>query len=314
MDVRELPIDHVVAARNIRRGDLDVAELAESIREHGVLQPIRVRSLGDDRYQVVAGHRRLAAGKRAGLRTIPAVISDDSAVRAAAQSVVENLQRENLSPVDLIRGIKELQTGYGLTEEEIARAISKSPSQVRLYLRAAVLPNEILERLESGEGRTQEVTGPTVRHVAPLLSGATPAEATARINQLLDTTFAKGIRINAHMADAIARDVNQGRLSVPEAVDAVLREPEKYRYGRAPASPAELEGDTWRAYRRIHRELLTLASKLRPEIASAFGDREKRDLLESLNQLASRLDPYGNALATGNNRRAAERSLLTRDG
>jgi ParB/RepB/Spo0J family partition protein len=305
-DLRSVELSDLVPSRNSRSDLGDLTELAESIREHGVLQPVRVRPAGTDKFQVIAGHRRVAAARRAGLTSVPAVVANESDEAVAVQNVVENLQRENLSPLDLARGIRELQTAYGLDIAEIARALSKSPNQVRTLVRASRLPDSILQRLESGEGGTQVVQGLTVRHIERLV-GALPLEPadgdeavvdrTAYvIGQLMDETERRGVRINAHQADEVGRQLRAGRMSVSEAIDLVTANPERFRYGRQITSVDELEAETWAGYRELHRQLLALVHRLRPEIASAFAVEQRRDLIESLDDAGARLDIYRTAL------------------
>lgn len=313
MEVRDIPLQQVVPARNLRSEGTDLSELQASIGEHGVLQPIRVRPIGQRRFQIIAGHRRFAACRALGVETIPAVIVEESDERAAVQTIVENLQREDLTPIDLTRGIKELQTSFGMNPDEIGAAISKSPVQVRNYLRIARLPDTVLEHLESGEGRTQAVRGLTPRHIQPLIvdvpvTGADEydadvrarvAEATTTIRQLRTELETRGVRINAHMADAIGRNVRSGRMTIPDAVDEVLANPEKYRYTKPTSTAEELERDTWGAYRSLQRELGSVAYKLRPEIAMAFSPAQRRDLLEQLEPLLARIEQYRAALLRG---------------
>lgn len=310
MDVRELPLDRVVPSRNLRTEGVDDTELVESIREHGLLQPIRVRPVGSGMYQIIAGNRRFLAHRALGRRTISAVVVEETDQAAAAQGIVENLQREDLTPVELAQGIKELATGFGLDPEEIARAISKSAAQVRLWFRLSRLPEEVLTKLESGEGRTHHVTGLTPRHLQPLVSDmptedevARDPAAAARYDETLATVKhfqeeidRRGVRVNAHMADAIGQRIRSGKMTVGEAIDEVLAHPDQYRYARPPASVEELEQDTWSAYRRVHQEMSALAYKLRPEIAVLFSPDEKRDLLERLSGLFGTLERYREAL------------------
>ena len=324
MEVRDIRIQQVIPSRNPRSGDLDVSELRASIREHGLLQPIRVRPIGSGRFQIIAGHRRFAACRSLGFEAIPAVIVEESDPRAAVQTIVENLQREDLTPIDLTRGIKELQTSFGMTPDEIGEAVSKSPTQVRNYLRIARLPDEVLEHLESGEGRTQSVRGLTPRHIQPLVVNvpfgggdeddadvsARVAEATTAINQLHAELDARGVRINAHMADAIGQNFRSGRMTVSEAVDEVLANPERYRYSKPKGNAFELEKDTWRAYRSRTRDLGSIAFGLRPEIAMAFAPAQRRDLLEQIEPHLERLLLYRNALLLGEGSNAPTVPLL----
>ena len=323
MEAREIRLTQLAASRNFRTERLNVTELQESIQEHGVLQPIRVRPVARNKYQIIAGHRRFAASVALGLKTIPAVIVDESDESAAVQTLVENLQREDLSPLELTQGIRQLQTAFDLSTDEISRAISKSPNQVRAYLRLAQLPDDVLGRLESGEGRTQVVRGLTPRHVQPLVSGVPPAgegddrpesaalidEATANVRQLREELDHRGVQINAHMADAIGRNVRGGRMTVAEAVDDVLANADQYRYARPTSSAEELEQDTWSAYRRIEREIGTLVHQLKPEIASVFSPPQRKDLLELLTPYAERLERYREALSGIDETRSETRQL-----
>lgn len=306
MQARELDLSDLTPSRNVREG-LDIAELAESIREHGVLQPIRVRPADRGRYQIIAGHRRVAACRAVGRTTVPAIIADESDTSAAVQTIVENLQREDLTPQELSRGIRELQTAYNLPIDEIGRVISKSPTQVRAYIRLAHLPDDVLDLLESGEGRTHEVQGLARRHVRELTKSVpvqhdSPEmddrvrEAARHIRDLDDELQKRGTRINAHQADMIGRKVTSGQLSMSEAVDFVLANPERYRYSQTASSAEEVEAKTAETYQALQRELTVAISKLRPEIASAFTSAERHHLLMSLDPAIERLKTYQAAL------------------
>src|SRR5206468_710223 len=100
----------------------------------------------------------------------------------------------------------------------------------------------------------------------------------------------RGVRLNAHMADEIARHTRGGQLSVGEAIDEVLAHPEKYHYKRPPTqSTDELVQDTWSAYRQLHQDMSALAYKLKPEVAAMFSPPQKRDLRERLSSLLASL-------------------------
>jgi ParB family chromosome partitioning protein len=314
MDVKEIPLDKLVPSRNLRTEGVDVAELVESIREHGLLQPIRVRPIASGLYQIIAGHRRFQAHRALGRPTITSVVVAESDKAAAEQGIVENLQREDLTPLELAHGIRELAAGFGLTPEEIARAISKSPSQVKTWIRISRLPDDVLTKLESGEGRTQLVTGLTPRLIQPFITDM-PAEEEAardpaaaarfqetvtRVVRFQEEIEERGERVNAHMADEIARRTRSGQMTLEEAIDEVLAHPDKYRYARPVMSGDELEQDTWAAYRQMHQDMSGLAYRLRPEIALLFSPPQKRDLLERLEGLLAMLENYRAALETEN--------------
>jgi ParB family chromosome partitioning protein len=117
-------------------------ELAESIRAHGVLQPLLVRKVGD-KHQLIAGERRLRAAKMAGLLTVPVIIRDLNDRAAMEIALVENLQREDLNPLEEAEAYKKLLDEFQLTQEEIAKAVGKSRSAVTNTLRLLNLPAEI---------------------------------------------------------------------------------------------------------------------------------------------------------------------------
>lgn len=122
-----------------------LAELTESVREHGVLSPIMVRSIGDNRYEIIAGERRWRAAREAGLSEVPArvVIADDK--KALELAMVENLQREDLNPLEEARGYKALMDEFNMTQEEVARSVSKSRPSVANSMRLLALPDELKE-------------------------------------------------------------------------------------------------------------------------------------------------------------------------
>ena len=126
-------------------------ELAESIRENGLLQPILVREYGDGRYQIIAGERRFRACKLAGLSEIPAIILDRSDKAVAEIALIENIQREDLNPIEEAMAYKALVVNYGMTQEEIAATVGKSRSAVANSMRLLELPDEILTMVASGE-------------------------------------------------------------------------------------------------------------------------------------------------------------------
>lgn len=127
-----------------------LAQLAESIGEHGVLQPIIVRAISEDRYQIIAGERRWRATKMAGLSEIPAIITDADELKAAQIALVENLQRENLNPLEEAKAYRDLAELHGMTQEEISGKIGKSRSAIANTLRLLDLPEELSFLVERG--------------------------------------------------------------------------------------------------------------------------------------------------------------------
>ncbi|MBQ8290547.1 MAG: ParB/RepB/Spo0J family partition protein [Clostridia bacterium] len=133
--------------------------LAESIKENGLLQPIIVREYADERYQIIAGERRFRASKMAGLDEIPAVILDKSDREAAELSLIENIQRENLNPVEEALAYRALIENHSLTQEELSERIGKSRSAIANSMRLIDLPDEVLEMvvnkdISAGHART----------------------------------------------------------------------------------------------------------------------------------------------------------------
>ncbi len=128
-----------------------LGELADSIAKHGVLQPLLVRPLPEGGYQLVAGERRWRAARMAGLFDVPVIIREMSDAETMQISMIENLQRENLNPVEEALGYQVLQETYGLTQEEIARTVGKSRPVIANSLRLLNLSEEILTMLREGK-------------------------------------------------------------------------------------------------------------------------------------------------------------------
>lgn len=131
--------------------DKALEELADSIREHGVLQPLLVRPLASGSYQLIAGERRWRASRMAGLQEVPVVISEMDDQQAMEAALIENLQREDLNPLEEARGYKTLMDLYGLTQEQAAKRVGKSRPVVANALRLLSLPDNILEMVAKGE-------------------------------------------------------------------------------------------------------------------------------------------------------------------
>lgn len=135
-----------------------LAELSASIAQHGILQPLLVRPLAIGGYQLVAGERRWRAARMAGLTEAPVVIREMSDQEAAELAMIENLQREDLNPIEEARGYRSLMDGYGLTQEETARVVNKSRPAVANALRLLHLPDTVADmvlagRLSAGHAR-----------------------------------------------------------------------------------------------------------------------------------------------------------------
>lgn len=126
-------------------------QLADSIREHGVIQPLIVRSLPNGNYQIIAGERRWRAAKMAGLTEIPVQIRDDLTEEQTMQiAMIENLQRENLNPIEEAMGYKELMDKYKMTQENLAKVLGKARSSIANSLGLLNMPNGVQELLRNG--------------------------------------------------------------------------------------------------------------------------------------------------------------------
>lgn len=125
-------------------------ELAESIRTHGIIQPLVLNKMGT-RYMIIAGERRYRAAKLAGLTKVPAIIKTYTPQQIREISLVENLQREDLNPIEAARAIKALMEEFSLTQEETARRIGKNRSTVTNTLRLLTLSDEVIELVEKGQ-------------------------------------------------------------------------------------------------------------------------------------------------------------------
>lgn len=128
-----------------------VTSLAESIREHGMLQPILVRPYIDGQYQIVAGERRWRAARMLGLDEVPVIIKDITDIEAMQMALIENLQRENLNPIEEATGYKRLSEEFNMKQDDIAKTVGKSRSSIANMLRILTLPEEVREMLVNGE-------------------------------------------------------------------------------------------------------------------------------------------------------------------
>ena len=148
-EVTYLRIDDIIPNRFQPREIFDetgLEELADSIKEHGIIQPIVVRPIGD-KYELIAGERRTKASAMAGLTTIPAIIRDMDDTESAKVSLLENLQRKNLSAIEEARTYKRILDLANMTQEELAKTMGKSQPMVANKLRLLSLPEEIQDAL-----------------------------------------------------------------------------------------------------------------------------------------------------------------------
>ena len=148
-----LPISQVQPGLNQPRKRFDdeaLQDLADSIRIHGVIQPLTVRRLSSGYYQIIAGERRWRASKLAGLTEVPAVIIEADEQKVMELGLIENLQREDLNPVEEAKGYEVLMKEHGLTQEEVAQRVGKSRPAIANAVRLLALPDPVLQLLEEG--------------------------------------------------------------------------------------------------------------------------------------------------------------------
>ena len=151
--VSYIDINDIKPNRNQPRKNFDderIAELAESIQEHGIIQPLIVRKSGST-YELVAGERRWRAARKAELSKVPCLIREFTDEENALIAIIENMQREDLDPIEEAEGLNEMIKEYGLTQEEVSRSVSKSRPYITNSLRLLKLPASVRKRVSAGE-------------------------------------------------------------------------------------------------------------------------------------------------------------------
>lgn len=149
-----LPLSQIESCQSQPRKNFDqekLEELADSIRQHGLIQPLTVRKLSSGYYQIIAGERRWRAARLAGLDEVPAVIIEADDQKAMELAMIENLQREDLNPIEEANGFQTLMESYGMTQAEVAESVGKSRSAVANALRLLDLHFSIQRLVESGQ-------------------------------------------------------------------------------------------------------------------------------------------------------------------
>lgn len=211
----ELPMDEIFPDRNQPRKDFDdesLQELANSVREHGVLQPILVRPINDG-YQIVAGERRWRAARLAGLTSVPVNIREMSDFDAMSIALVENLQREDLNPIEEAEGYRNLANATGWTQEQIAKRVGRSRPAVANALRLLSLPDEVIDLLRTGKL--------TTGHAKAILSIADDSTRVSVARMISE----KGLTVRE--AEKLSqKGMTQERIPLPQAKDPVASEVE----------------------------------------------------------------------------------------
>lgn len=215
-EVLSLRISQIEPNRNQPRRNFDtesLAELASSIEKHGVLQPILVRPQIHGGYQIVAGERRYRASRLAGLTEIPVIVRDLSDSEMMQIALIENLQREDLSPLEEAAGYRSLIDDYGFTQDEVARTVGKSRSAVTNMLRLLNLPDDVRPLLEE-----QKLSA---GHARALLA----IEDKDKIKTAADKVVKENLSVRA--TEALAKQLNKEKEAEPEKT--VQRQPSLYR-------------------------------------------------------------------------------------
>ncbi|OPZ73757.1 MAG: putative chromosome-partitioning protein ParB [Firmicutes bacterium ADurb.Bin456] len=196
--LKEIDIDEITIAPHQPRQLFDpekLAELASSIKEHGVIQPVVVRPLQTGGYELIAGERRWRACKTLGYRQIPAVIKEYRDMEASAVSLIENVQREDLNPLEEALAYHQLMDNYGLTQEEVSGRVGKSRSFVANMVRLLGLPNEIKDLLASGQ-----LNAGHARALLAIQDGKKQVAAAGKIVRY---------NLNVRQAESMARSLSQ---------------------------------------------------------------------------------------------------------
>lgn len=152
--VKEIDVENINAGRFQPRANFDeekLLELSSSIKKHGVLSPILVRELGLNKFEVIAGERRLRASKKAGIKTIPCLVDQKKDQDALESALIENLQREDLNAVEEARGYDRLKREFGLTQDEVAMSTGKARSTIANSIRLLSLSAKVLDLLSAGQ-------------------------------------------------------------------------------------------------------------------------------------------------------------------
>ena len=195
---RELPVYKVEPNPDQPRREFDEAELqalADSISVHGVIQPLTVREMPNGYFQIIAGERRWRAARMAGLSDVPVVVIEADDRKAMELALIENLQRQDLNPVEEALGYKTLMEEYGLTQENTAQQVGKSRSAVANTLRLLALTPEVLELLKTGE-----ITAGHARAILSLKSEKKQIEAAKKIIAL---------SLSVRQAETLCKNMNK---------------------------------------------------------------------------------------------------------
>ncbi len=214
-----LPISQVQPGLNQPRKKFDaeaISELADSIREHGLIQPLTVRRLGSGYYQIIAGERRWRAAKEAGLEEVPVNIIEADDKKVMELGLIENLQREDLNPMEEANGYKVLMDDYGMTQEDVAQRMGKSRPAIANALRLLNLPDAVRFLLEEGQL--------SAGHAKAIL--AAPAGEPQK--KLAQKVVAEGLSVRE--TEALAKRMAKSAKEAPEEAAPIQHDWEKQEF------------------------------------------------------------------------------------
>lgn len=197
--INEIDIDKIVANPNQPRREMDpesLRELADSIEQIGIVQPITVRQMDDGTYQIIAGERRWRASQLAGLATIPAYVRNANDESVALMALVENIQREDLNAIEIALAYSNMQQVMNLTQEAVAEKVGKKRTTVANYLRLLKLPAPVQLAL-----RNKQIDQ---GHARAILSVQSPAQQVKLFNEIQKNGY------SVRKVEEMAKDINEG--------------------------------------------------------------------------------------------------------
>lgn len=201
--INEVPLNEISPNPNQPRRDFDedaLRELAASIQQIGIIQPITLRQIEDHKFQIIAGERRWRAARQAGLEDIPAMVLEAEEDEVMELALIENLQRQDLNPIEEAEGYERLMKQFGLTQEQVAKRVVKSRSAVANALRLLALPTEVRTMVSEGE-----ISGGHARAVLAVNEADKRVEAARQM-----------VGLSVRQSEALAKRMNKKPVEKPE--------------------------------------------------------------------------------------------------
>lgn len=298
--VEKIPLSSIIPGQNSREDEGDIEGLAASIKEHGLIHPIRLRRLGLGTYEIVAGFRRVEAHKLIGAKEIDAIVVEEEASNAAVQRLVENVQRKDLSPLEIARGVSSLYSHFHMDDDAIAKKAGKSKEWVLTHRMLIKLPEQTLARLTSAaeSGGPLRVVGATPRHIVGLLRNL-PTEEEA-VDEETQGEREEGLKVvdrlitdiedyglNVYQTDFIVRKSRKGELEYDEALEFAKTHKSRIDLSTLPPpieTGKDVEEGTLREYKEKLEKISSLASEIDLELAFHFNDYNRQKLATYLKE------------------------------